>query len=185
MQMSRMLRQLMHRRIVMVSALVLLVIAVMAIGAPLFASMDPNDTAVLDRLKPPSAEHLLGTDELGRDMYARIVHGARYSLAIAALTALGSVIAGTVLGLMAGFFRRLDVPADARVIDAMMAFPDILLAIALVAILGPSLVTVIVALGIVYTPRRRARRAGLDAGDPRASCLSRPCGRWACRPRAS
>ena len=96
MRMPRMLRQLMHRRIVMVSALVLLVIAIMAIGAPLVASADPNDTAVLQRLKAPSAEHLLGTDELGRDMYSRIVHGARYSLAIAALTALGAVIAGTV-----------------------------------------------------------------------------------------
>ncbi|MEO5738602.1 MAG: ABC transporter permease, partial [Variovorax sp.] len=65
MQMPRMLRQLMHRRIVMVSALVLLVIAVLAIGAPWFVSADPNDTAVLDRLKAPSAQHLMGTDELG------------------------------------------------------------------------------------------------------------------------
>ena len=152
MQMPRMLRQLMHRRIVMVSALVLLVIAVLAIGAPLFASIDPNDTAVLERLKAPSAEHLLGTDELGRDLYSRIVHGARYSLAIAALTALGAVIAGTVLGLMAGFFRRLDAPLM-RVVDAMMSFPDILLAIALVAILGPSLVNTVLALVLVYTPR--------------------------------
>ena len=150
--MPRMLRQLMHRRIVMVSALVLLVIAVMAIGAPLFASADPNDTAVLERLKAPSAEHLLGTDELGRDMYSRIVHGARYSLTIAALTALGAVVAGTVLGLMAGFFRRLDTPLM-RVVDAMMSFPDILLAIALVAILGPSLINTVLALVLVYTPR--------------------------------
>ena len=152
MRMPRMLRQLMHRRIVMVSALVLLVIAVMAIGAPLFASADPNDTAVLERLKAPSAEHLLGTDELGRDMYSRIVHGARYSLAIAALTALGAVVAGTVLGLMAGFFRRLDTPLM-RVVDAMMSFPDILLAIALVAALGASMSNVVLALAIVYAPR--------------------------------
>src|SRR6187551_1528918 len=98
MHMPRMLRQLMHRRIVMLSALVLLVIVVAAIGAPLFASADPNDTAVLQRLKAPGAEHLLGTDELGRDLYARIVYGARYSLSIAALTAIGAVVAGTVLG---------------------------------------------------------------------------------------
>src|SRR6218665_15535 len=149
--MPRILRQLMHRRIVMVSALVLLVIAVLAIGAPLFASIDPNDTAVLDRLKAPSAAHLLGTDELGRDLYARIVHGARYSLAIAALTALGAVVAGTVLGLMAGFFRRLDAPLM-RLVDAMMSFPDILLAIALVALLGPSLMNTLLPLLLVYTP---------------------------------
>jgi len=142
----------MHRRTVMISALVLLVIAVMAIGAPWFASFDPNDTAVLDRLKPPSAEHLMGTDELGRDMYARIVHGARYSLTIAALTAFGSVVFGTALGLVAGFFRRLDAPIM-RVVDAMMSFPDILLAIALVAILGASLSNVVLALVLVYTPR--------------------------------
>ncbi len=146
------LRQLMRRRIVMVSAIVLTVIAVLAIGAPLFASADPNDTAVLDRLKAPSAEHLMGTDELGRDLYARIVHGARYSLTIAALTAIGSVVAGTLLGLVAGFFRKLDAPLM-RVVDAMMSFPDILLAIALVAILGPSLGNVVLALVLVYTPR--------------------------------
>ena len=93
MQVPRIVRQLLHRRIVMVSAVVLLVIAVLALGAPWFASADPNDTAVLNRLKAPSSAHLMGTDELGRDMYARIVHGARYSLAIAALTALGSMLA--------------------------------------------------------------------------------------------
>ena len=150
--MRRALRQLMRRRIVMVAAIVLLIVAVLAIGASWFTSFDPNDTAVLERLKGPSAKHLLGTDELGRDLYARIVHGARYSLAIAALTALAAVLCGTVLGLVAGFFRRLDAPLM-RVVDAMMAFPDILLAIALVAILGASLVNVVIALVLVYTPR--------------------------------
>ena len=152
MKVPRLLKQLMHRRIVMVSAALLLAIAVLALGAPWFASFDPNDTAVLERLKAPSAAHLLGTDELGRDLYARIVHGARYSLAIAALTALGSVLAGTLLGLVAGFFRRLDTPLM-RVVDAMMSFPDILLAIALVGILGPSMLNVVLALVLVYTPR--------------------------------
>ncbi|HEV8313745.1 MAG TPA: ABC transporter permease [Burkholderiaceae bacterium] len=150
--MTRALRQLMRRRIVMIASLVLLVVAVLALGASWVTSFDPNDTAVLERLKGPSAKHLLGTDELGRDLYARIVHGARYSLSIAALTALGAVIFGTVLGLVAGFFRKLDAPLM-RVVDAMMAFPDILLAIALVAILGASLVNVVIALVLVYTPR--------------------------------
>jgi peptide/nickel transport system permease protein len=152
MKLPRVVRQLMHRRIVMVAAVVLAVIAVLALGAPWFTSFDPNDTAVLQRLKGPSAEHWMGTDELGRDLYARIVHGARYSLAIAALTASGAVVCGTLLGLVAGFFRRLDAPLM-RVVDAMMSFPDILLAIALVAILGPSLINVVLALVLVYTPR--------------------------------
>jgi peptide/nickel transport system permease protein len=142
----------MRRRIVMIASLVLLVVTVLALGASWVTSFDPNDTAVLERLKGPSAKHLLGTDELGRDLYARIVHGARYSLSIAALTALGAVIFGTALGLVAGFFRKLDAPLM-RVVDAMMAFPDILLAIALVAILGASLVNVVIALVLVYTPR--------------------------------
>lgn len=152
MQLPLIVRQLMHRRIVAVSALVLGAIVLLALGAPWLAGADPNDTAVLQRLKGPGAEHLLGTDELGRDVYARIVHGARYSLAIAALTALGAVLGGTALGLAAGFFRRLDAPLM-RLVDAMMAFPDILLAIALVASLGPSLVNVVLALVLVYTPR--------------------------------
>jgi peptide/nickel transport system permease protein len=151
-QVPRIIQQLMRRRIVLVSALVLLAITILALGAPWFASFDPNDTKVLNRLKPPSAENLLGTDELGRDLYSRIVHGARFSLAIGALTALGAVIAGTCLGLVAGYFRRLDAPLM-RIVDAMMSFPDILLAIALVAILGPTLTNVVLALTLVYTPR--------------------------------
>lgn len=146
------LTRLFRRRIVLLSAIVLVLITVLALGASVFASADPNDTAVLDRLKAPSAEHLLGTDELGRDLYARVVHGARYSLSIAAMTAVGSIVFGTFVGLIAGFFRRLDAPLM-RVVDAMMSFPDILLAIALVAILGASLTNVVLALVLVYTPR--------------------------------
>ncbi|CAN7360055.1 ABC transporter permease [Pseudorhodoferax sp. LjRoot39] len=150
--MKAVLTRLFRRRIVLLSAIVLAAIVVLALGASVFASADPNDTAVLERLKAPSAEHLLGTDELGRDLYARVVHGARYSLSIAAMTAVGSVVLGTFVGLIAGFFRRLDTPIM-RVVDAMMSFPDILLAIALVAILGASLTNVVLALVLVYTPR--------------------------------
>ena len=150
--MKAVLTRLFRRRIVLLSAIVLVLITVLALGASVFASADPNDTAVLDRLKAPSAEHLLGTDELGRDLYARVGHGARYSLSIAAMTAVGSIVFGTFVGLIAGFFRRLDAPLM-RVVDAMMSFPDILLAIALVAILGASLTNVVLALVLVYTPR--------------------------------
>jgi peptide/nickel transport system permease protein len=148
----RFLRQLMHRRIVMVASVLLLGITVAALAAPWLTGFDPNDTAVLERLRGPGGEHLLGTDELGRDLFARIMFGARYSLAIAALTASGAVVLGTLIGLFAGFFRRLDTPLM-RIVDAMMSFPDILLAIALVAILGPTLFNVVLALVLVYTPR--------------------------------
>jgi peptide/nickel transport system permease protein len=136
----------------MVAAIALAAVLLLALGAPWVAGFDPNDTAVLQRLKAPDGTHWLGTDELGRDLFARILWGARYSLAIAGLTALGSVVLGTALGLVAGFFRGLDTPLM-RLVDAMMSFPDILLAIALVAILGPTLANVVAALVLVYTPR--------------------------------
>jgi peptide/nickel transport system permease protein len=114
--------------------------------------LTPNDTAVSERLSAPTGTHWLGTDELGRDLFARIAFGGRYSLTIAAMTAIGSILFGTFFGLVAGFFRRLDTPIM-RLVDAMMSFPDILLAIALVAILGPSMLNVVLALVLVYTPR--------------------------------
>lgn len=150
--MLTLLAQLFRRRIVLVAALMLLLIVALALGASVFSGFDPNDTAVLDRLKAPGAAHWMGTDELGRDLYSRVVHGARYSLSIAGLTTLGSVLLGTLLGLVAGFFRRLDAPLM-RGVDAMMSFPDIVLGIALVAILSPSLSNVVLALVLVYTPR--------------------------------
>ncbi len=152
MKMPLALKQLVRRRIVLVAMIVLTLISVLALGAEVFGRFDPNDTAIMERLRGPGAAHWLGTDELGRDVYARIVHGGRYSLMIAASTALGAVLMGTLLGLVAGFFKRLDGPLM-RLVDAMMSFPDILLAIALVAILGPSMFNVVLALVLVYTPR--------------------------------
>ena len=152
MQFSLLLRKLFRRRIVLVAALCLTLVVLVSLFANVVTAFDPNDTAVSQRLSQPSAQHKLGTDELGRDLLARIAFGGRYSLTIAALTATGSILFGTLFGLVAGFFRRLDAPIS-RVVDAMMSFPDILLAIALVAILGPSMLNVVFALVLVYTPR--------------------------------
>jgi peptide/nickel transport system permease protein len=140
------------RRIVLIAAVTLLVIVVLAVFFPMLSGVDPNGISVMERLQAPSAEHWAGTDELGRDLAMRIVWGGRYSIMIGIATALFSVVAGTALGLLAGFFRRLDGPIM-RVIDAMMSFPDILLGISLVSILGASLWNVVLALAIVYTPR--------------------------------
>jgi peptide/nickel transport system permease protein len=146
------MRQLFRRRIVMGATIALVLVVLISVFAGALSGFDPNETAVSQRLARPSAEHLLGTDELGRDLFTRIAFGGRYSLTIALLTALGSMIAGTLFGLIAGFFRPLDAPVM-RVVDAMMSFPDILLAIALVGILGPSMLNVVLALVLVYTPR--------------------------------
>ena len=146
------LRTLFRRRIVLLAAVALgLVVALALVAGPL-SGFDPNETAVSQRLARPSMAHWLGTDELGRDLFARIAFGGRTSLTVAALTAVGAVAAGTLMGLVAGFFRHLDA-ALMRVVDAMMSFPDILLAIALVGIVGSSMLNVVFALVLVYTPR--------------------------------
>ena len=145
-------RKLFRRRIVLAAAVMLVGVVTIALLVGPLSGFDPNETAVSQRLRWPSVAHWLGTDELGRDLFARIAFGGRYSLAIAALTALGALAAGTVLGLAAGYFERLDA-ALMRLVDAMMSFPDILLAIALVGILGTSMLNVVLALTLVYTPR--------------------------------
>lgn len=146
------LRRLFARRVVLVSALVLLLIVAAAVFYPMLSSADPGDMNIAMRLHAPSWTYWAGNDELGRDVMLRIIYGARYSLMIGFFTALGAVVLGTLLGMLAGYFRRLDAPVM-RLVDAMMAFPDILLGIALVSILGASLWNVILALVIVYTPR--------------------------------
>ncbi|CAM8639060.1 DppC ABC-type dipeptide/oligopeptide/nickel transport systems, permease components [Comamonadaceae bacterium] len=148
----RTLRRLFSRKIVLASALLLACVLGVALLFPALSSADPNALSISERLHAPSSTHWAGTDELGRDVMLRIIHGARYSLLIGFVTATGAVLLGTLLGMFAGFFRRLDAPLM-RVVDAMMSFPDILLGIALVSILGVSLWNVILALVIVYTPR--------------------------------
>jgi peptide/nickel transport system permease protein len=143
---------LLRRRTVMIGVIVLLAIVALALAAPFITPYAPSRLSVVNRLKPPSGTFMFGTDEFGRDVFSRTVYAGRLSLLVGASVVVMAAVIGVMLGLVAGFFRRLDTPI-ARIIDAMMAFPDILLAIALVAALGPSLATVIVALGIVYAPR--------------------------------
>lgn len=144
--------RLFARKVVLAAALVLAGVVLVALVFPWVSDTDPNAISVSERLRAPSPTHWAGTDELGRDVMLRIVHGARYSLLIGLCTAAGAVLLGTLLGMLAGFFRRLDAPVM-RCVDAMMSFPDILLGIALVSILGASLWNVTLALVIVYTPR--------------------------------
>jgi peptide/nickel transport system permease protein len=146
------LRRLFRRRLVLVGALVLTLIIMLAVFAPLLSPWSPTAIRVAQRLKPPSLQHWFGTDEFGRDILARIMFGARASLGIGLAVVAVSMACGTLLGLLAGYFRALD-PIIMRLVDAMMALPDILLAIFLVAVLGASAGNVVLALSIVYTPR--------------------------------
>jgi peptide/nickel transport system permease protein len=149
---SALFAKLFRRRLVLAGAVILAAVALLALFAPWLTPYDPMALKILDRLQSPRATHWFGTDELGRDVFSRVIFGARYSLLIGAQVVLISMICGVLLGLAAGFFRRLDGPVM-RLVDAMMSFPDILLAIALVAVLGASMTNVILALAIVYTPR--------------------------------
>lgn len=146
------LRHLLKRRMVAIGIAILIVFVLLAALAPLLAPYAPGRLSIVNRLKPPSAIYWFGTDEFGRDIFSRMLYAGRLSLSVGAAVVVLSSLIGVTLGLLAGFFKRLDTPI-ARLIDAMMAFPDILLAIALVAALGPSLMTVIIALSIVYAPR--------------------------------
>jgi peptide/nickel transport system permease protein len=150
--MTALFAKLFRRRLVLAGAVILAAVALLALFAPWLTPYDPMALKILDRLQSPRATHWFGTDELGRDVFSRVIFGARYSLLIGALVVLISMVCGVLLGLAAGFFRRLDGPVM-RLVDAMMSFPDILLAIALVAVLGASMSNVILALAIVYTPR--------------------------------
>ncbi|KGM32384.1 ABC transporter permease [Inquilinus limosus] len=145
-------RLLLRRKTAMIGLIILVVLVLAAAFAPYITSYAPQKLSIVNRLKPPSGAHWFGTDEFGRDVFTRAVYGGRLSLFVGFAVVILSSVLGIVLGLVAGFFRSAD-KVVARVIDAMMAFPDILLAISLVAALGPSLVNVILALGIVYTPR--------------------------------
>jgi len=146
------IRKFTRNRLMLVSVLFLLLVVLAAIFAGQLTPHDPTRLDVRSRLLPPGQEHLLGTDGFGRDVLSRLLFGARLSLSVGALVVLLAVSFGTVAGVMAAYFRRLDGPIM-RVIDAMMAFPEILLAIALIAALGASLSNVVLSLTIVYTPR--------------------------------
>lgn len=143
---------LFSRRTVLFALIVFVVIAALCILAGLIAPADPSKMSVRARLSPPGGNFLMGADAFGRDVASRLLYAGRVSLTIGMGVAAISSIIGIFIGLVAGFFRRLDAPMS-RLIDAMMAFPDILLAIALVSILGGSMVNVILALSIVYAPR--------------------------------
>ncbi|NRP16820.1 putative D,D-dipeptide transport system permease protein DdpC [Ensifer adhaerens] len=149
---AKFLRRLLKRKTVAFGLFILVTFVLLAVFAPLIAPYAPGKLSIVNRLSPPSLQWYFGTDEFGRDVFSRTLYAGRLSLLVGAAVVTLATIVGVVMGLLAGYFPKLDAPI-ARLIDAMMAFPDILLAIALVAALGPSLTTVIIALSVVYAPR--------------------------------
>jgi peptide/nickel transport system permease protein len=147
----RLRRALRRNPTMAVGGAILIVIALLSIAAPLFAG-DALTMKPAERLRPPSAVNWFGTDHLGRDVFARTVYGARVSLFVGLTVALCSVSLGLVIGLLAGYFRRVDAVVM-RLMDGLMSIPGILLAIALVALTRASVTTVIAAITIPEIPR--------------------------------
>ncbi len=137
---------------VMAALVMLAVIVLAAVSANLLGLADPMAINPMQRLKGFSAEHWFGTDAYGRDVFSRVIHGARISLLIGAGTAVAALIPGLILGVIAGYFRAADMVVM-RVMDGIMSVPSILLAIALVAVTGASLLTVLIAIAVPEFPR--------------------------------
>lgn len=151
-QMFRSIRQMPALIVPGLAVLVLAAIVLATLLAPLLAPHDPLALSPLNRLKPPGGDFPLGTDALGRDLMSRVLYGGRVSLLIGIGTAAVSIMAGLVIGLVAGFFRTADA-VIMRVMDAFMAIPPVLLAVALVAIHGASILSVILAITFSEIPR--------------------------------
>lgn len=136
----------------LVGGLVVSVMFLVALLAPILALHDPADIVIGDRLAPLSANHPFGTDQFGRDIYSRVIYGARVSVIVGLVAVSLGLGLGVVLGAVSGYFGRTLDNIIMRIVDAIMAFPGILLALALVAVWGPSLYSVCFALGIRYMP---------------------------------
>jgi peptide/nickel transport system permease protein len=142
---------LVRRKTTLVGAVIMAVMLAVGILAPLIGG-NPGHMDVAGRLAAPGRAHWFGTDDVGRDVWSRVVYGARLSLLVGIAVVALSFLVGVVCGTVAGYYGRLD-NVVMRVMDGLMAFPAIVLAIALMAALGPSVVNVIVAIAVVYSPR--------------------------------
>jgi peptide/nickel transport system permease protein len=152
--MKRLVRRAVQRKACLFAWVFLVLVIFCALSAPWIARYNPNQQSLVKRLKPPAwhaqglKEHLLGTDQLGRDVFSRVIWGSRVSLAVALTSVIASGFLGAVFGLLSGYYGGIVDSIIMRLVDIQSAFPATLLAIALIAIMGPSLTNLIVVLGI-------------------------------------
>jgi peptide/nickel transport system permease protein len=148
----RALRRLIRRRGAMVGLIIVVFFVIVALAAPWVAPYDPLQTSWTAVRKAPSAAHLFGTDEIGRDVLSRVIFGARASLLAGLVSVCIALSLGVPIGLLAGYAGRWSDALISRITDAMLATPFLILAIALAAFLGPSLTNAMIAIGISATP---------------------------------
>lgn len=139
-------------RLALIGLFIVLFFIVIAALAPYIAPYSYRDQVLADRFLPPSGKHWFGTDDFGRDIFSRVLYGARISLWVGFFSVMASAIIGTFLGIIAGYYGRWVDGLISRVFDILLAFPSILLAIAIVAILGPSLQNALIAIAVINIP---------------------------------
>lgn len=165
--------QLWRNKTAVVGLVIVITFVVAAVLAPSLSPHDPVDASLYDQLKPPvwaeggSSVHILGTDDLGRDILSRIIYGARVSLLVAVFSVGIAFVLGTLIGAISGYYRGTLDNVIMRMMDILLSFPYILLAIVVVAYLGPSLRNAMIAIGITYVPRfaRIVRGSVLEEGE--------------------
>jgi peptide/nickel transport system permease protein len=172
------LRRLLETRLVGTGLAITLVVLIFALAAPVLAPYDPNEQDYLAITEPPSAAHLLGTDDIGRDVLSRIIYGSRVSLEVGLVAVALAVGVGVTVGLFAGYVGGLADDVIMRIVDAVQAFPSLILALAITAALGPSIANAMLAIGFVAAPgmARLARGQTLSIRERDFVAAARVCG---------
>ena len=150
---GRELKKIRSNKMLMIGGVIVLIFIIMVIVGPEATGYDHSKMSIRERFQGPSPAHWMGTDNFGRDTFARIIHGARVSFLVGVLSVSIGLVAGMLIGAIAGFTGGFLDNLLMRITDALLAFPPLLLAVGLVAAIGPSIETVSVIIGIIYIPR--------------------------------
>jgi peptide/nickel transport system permease protein len=148
--MKKSIKRMFKNKSVMIGSIIVLIVIFIAVFAPLLSPYDPYEMNMSKRLQSPSGEHWFGTDQFGRDLLTRILYGSRVSLEVGIISVGIAMTIGVTLGLISGYYGGWIDSIIMRIVDIFLSFPVILLAIAFVAALGPSVINVMIALGLVY-----------------------------------
>jgi peptide/nickel transport system permease protein len=149
---EQMLRTFSSNKLTGLGAAIFLLVTLVAIFAPLLTSHDPIDQNILDRLEGPSADFWMGTDAYGRDIYSRLLYGARISLTIGGLAILSAMVIGSAIGIVAGYYGGKTDVIIMQINDVLLAFPTLILGLLIVAMLGPSMQNMIIAISLTAIP---------------------------------
>ncbi|MGN7175994.1 nickel transporter permease [Cytobacillus sp. SAFR-174] len=145
-------KALIKNKMSLVGGSIVLIYIILAVLAPLISPYDPYEIDLVNKLQPPSADHIMGTDDKGRDIFSRILYGSQLSLAVGFVSVFIGALFGIVLGIISGYYGGWVDTIIMRFIDVLLAFPGLLLALAIVSALGPSLINVMIAVGVFSIP---------------------------------